>query len=142
MNFNEKDMTLIKKKIAQAQAEINECTGLDVKLFPRITSGNVEVSLKQMFENMCSCWGVDLVWVSNRSRANDLPIMRKLLWMAGREKFPVASYTTLGFQTCTRNHVTVLRGIQEGKNWLTVRDEKFMKYYKQVKHYFDEPVDE
>jgi hypothetical protein len=142
MNFNEQDMSFIKNKITQAQVEITETTGLVVTLVPRLSDSHVKEGLNTLFIMMCECWGVGLAWVSDKSRANDRPMLRKLLWMAGREKYPVAPYSTLAMLTGATNHVTALRGIQIGNNWLKVRDEKFMRYYKQVKHFFDEPVDE
>jgi hypothetical protein len=142
MSINEKDMAVIKRKISQAQAEILNCTGLNVKLVPRLSNGDMTANLKVLYNNMCERWGVTLKWVSDKSRAKDRPMMRKLLWMAGRVQYPVATYNSMGSLTGVTNHVTVLRGIVEGHHWLQVKDAKFMIYYELVKHYFDDPANQ
>ena len=138
--FSKKEMSVINYIINQAQHEIHEKAGIDVMLMPRFSNKMVEEDLKQTFEDMCNCWGVSLTWVSNKSRANDRPIMRKLLWMAGKRKHPNASYCFLANLTGTNDHAGVIKGIRSGYNWLQVQDEKFLKYYEPVKDYFEESV--
>ena len=142
MSINEKDMAFINRTISQAQDQIANCTGLKVKLVPRLPAVDVTENLKTMFNNMCECWGVTIEWVSDKSRANDRPMLRKLLWMAARVHYPLSTYNTLGSLTGVTNHVTVLRGIKEGNHWLQVKDAKFMNYYELVKPYFDEPANQ
>jgi hypothetical protein len=133
--YSKKEMLLVNQIIYQAQCEIHQRAGIEVMLMPRFSNRLVEEDLKQTFEDMCACWGVNLVWVSHKSRANDRPIMRKLLWMAGKRKHPNASYCLLGNLTGTNDHAGVIKGIRCGYNWLEVQDEKFLKYYETVKDY-------
>jgi hypothetical protein len=136
--YSKKEMSIVGHVIAQAQYEIQQKAGIEVMLVPRFANKLVEEDLKQTFESMCACWGVSLAWVGNKSRANDRPIMRKLLWMAGKRKHPNAPYCFLGNLTGTNDHAGVIKGIRSGYNWLEVQDEKFLKYYEPVKEYFDE----
>jgi hypothetical protein len=142
MILNEMEMAILKIHISKAEAEISQSTGLKVTLLPRLSSRDVSANLKVMFANMCNCWEVTLDYVSDKSRNNNRPMMRKLLWMAGRLQYPTASYSCLGQLTGISNHVTVLRGIKEGNNWLKVKDAKFMVYYELVKNYFDDQGNE
>lgn len=137
-----KDRKLIDDMIKNAQLNISKRTGVKVILTPTFPIQDCENDLKKILEEMCYCWGFTLAWVSEKSREKDRPIMRKLLWMASRELFPAVTYVQLAILTGVDNHVTILKGIQKGRDWLKVQDEKFLKYYKQVKHFFHEPVDE
>ena len=96
----------------------------------------IEKDLKELFEEICACWGVKLAWVTDKSRANDRPVMRKILWMAGKRKFPHVPYVLLATLTGTIDHAGVIKGIKSGYDWLNVRDEKFLRYYNRVKSYF------
>jgi len=136
--YSRQEMTVIHHIISQAQSEIHQKAGIEIMLMPRFSNKLVEEDIKQTFEDMCACWGVNLRWVSDKSRANDRPIMRKLLWMVGKRKHPNASYCFLGHLTGTNDHAGVIKGIRNGYNWLQVQDEKFLKYYEPVKDYFEE----
>ena len=136
-----KNMPTIYAVITSAQAEILSKTGLDVVLMPRIHKGTIEEEIKNLFEAMCSCWGIDLEYASDRSRHEDRPIMRKILWMAGKRKHRDIPLKILGHATRTMDHASVLKGINQGYAWLEVQDNKFCSYYEKVKQYFDEPID-
>jgi len=140
--FSKKEMSIVNYVIAQAQSEIHKKAGIEVVLMPRFSNKLVEEDIKQTFEAMCNCWGVNLAWLSHKSRANDRPIMRKLLWMAGKRKHPNAPYCFLGTLTGTNDHAGVIKGIRSGYNWLEVQDEKFLKYFEPVKDYFTEQLQE
>jgi hypothetical protein len=139
--YGRQEMTVIHHIINQAQSEIHQKSGIEVMLMPRFSNTLIEEDIKQTFEDMCACWGVNLRWVSDKSRANDRPIMRKLLWMVGKRKHPNASYCFLAHLTGTNDHAGVIKGIRSGYNWLHVQDEKFLKYYEPVKDYFDPGVE-
>ena len=79
-----KELSIVSHVITRAQSEIQQTAGIDVVLVPRYSNKRVEDDVRQLFESMCECWNVQLSWVSDKSRANDRPVMRKLLWMAGK----------------------------------------------------------
>lgn len=138
--YTKKEMSIVNYIIRQAQSEIQQKAGIEVMLTPRFSNKLIEEDLKQTFEAMCQRWGVTLIWVKHKSRANDRPMMRKLLWMAGKRKHPDAPYCFLGNLTGANDHAGVIKGIRNGYNWLEVQDEKFLKYYEPVKDYFHEHV--
>lgn len=133
-----RELSIVSHVITRAQYEIQQQAGIEVILIPRYSNKMVEDDVKQLFEGMCECWNVQLSWVSDKSRANDRPTMRKLLWMAGKKKFPHIPYSLLANLTGATDHAGVIKGIRSGYNWLKVRDEKILKYYEPVKSYFDE----
>lgn len=135
-----KETTIVNGIINRAQNEILNQAGIDVILMPRYSSKLVAEDLKKTFESMCNSWGVSLSWVSNKSRADDRPIMRKLLWMVGKSKYPSVPYYYLASLTGTTNHAGVIKGIRNGYNWLEIQDEKFLKYYELVRVYFEEQL--
>ncbi|THU36900.1 hypothetical protein FAM09_18225 [Niastella caeni] len=140
--FTRKEISIVSHVISRAQNEIQQQAGIEVTLIPRYSNKMVENDLKKLFEAMCDCWNVQLAWVSDKSRANDRPSMRKLLWMVGKKKFPHVPYCLLASLTGTTDHAGVIKGIRSGYNWLNVQDEKFLKYYEPVKSYFDEYQEE
>jgi hypothetical protein len=133
-----KELTIVSHVITRAQFEIQQQAGIDVVLVPRYSNKMLEDDLRQLFEAMCDCWNVQLSWVSDKSRANDRPVMRKLLWMAGKKMFPHVPYSLLANLTGATDHAGVIKGIRSGYDWLKVRDEKILKYYEPVKNYFKE----
>ena len=133
-----RELSIVSHVITRAQYEIQQQAGIEVVLIPRYSNKLVEEDVKQLFESMCECWNVQLEWVSDKSRANDRPTMRKLLWMAGKKKFPHISYSLLASLTGASDHAGVIKGIRSGYNWLNVKDEKILKYYEPVKSYFEE----
>jgi hypothetical protein len=135
--LTKKELSIVSYAITRAQFEIQQQVGIDVVLVPRYPNKLVEDDLKRLFEAMCECWNVQLSWVSDKSRANDRPIMRKLLWMAGKKRFPHISYCLLAKRTGAIDHAGVIKGIRSGYNWLDAQDEKFLKYYEPVKSYFE-----
>ena len=135
--LTKKELSIVSFAITRAQSEIQEQAGIDVVLIPRYSNKMVEEDLKRLFESMCECWNVQLAWVSDKSRANDRPIMRKLLWMAGKKRFPHISYCLLANLAGASDHAGVIKGIRSGYNWLDAQDEKFLKYYEPVKSYFE-----
>ncbi|WP_205513527.1 hypothetical protein [Longitalea arenae] len=137
-----RELSIVSHVITRAQHEIQEQAGIDVILIPRYSNKLVEEEVKQLFEAMCDCWNVQLSWVSDKSRANDRPTMRKLLWMAGKKRFPHISYSLLANLTGATDHAGVIKGIRSGYNWLNVQDEKILKYYEPVKNYFNECQEE
>jgi hypothetical protein len=140
--FNKKELSIVSYVITRAQAEIQQQAGIEVILIPRYSNKIVENNLRQFFEEICDCWHVRLSWVSERNRTNDRPIMKKILWMAGKKKFPQVPYCLLAGLTGTIDHAGVIKGIKTGYNWLKVQDEKFLKYYTPVKSYFEEYQEE
>jgi hypothetical protein len=137
-----KELSIVSHVITRAQSEIQLQAGIDVVLVPRYSNKRVEDDVRQLFESMCECWNVQLSWVSDKSRANDRPIMRKLLWMAGKKRFPQMAYCVLANLTGATDHAGVIKGIRSGYDWLRVRDEKFLKYYEPVKSYLMELEEE
>lgn len=137
-----KELSIVSHVITRAQFEIQQTAGIDVVLVPRYANKMVEDDLRQLFEAMCDCWNVRLAWVSDKSRANDRPTMRKLLWMAGKKRFPHVPYSLLANLTGATDHAGVIKGIRSGYDWLRVEDEKFLKYYEPVKSYFSEYAEE
>jgi hypothetical protein len=133
-----KELSIVSHVITRAQFEIQQQAGIDVVLVPRYSNKMLEDELRQLFEAMCDCWNVRLSWVSDKSRANDRPVMRKLLWMAGKKTFPHVPYSLLANLTGATDHAGVIKGIRSGYDWLRVRDEKILKYYEPVKSYFGE----
>jgi len=133
-----RELSIVSHVITRAQYEIQQQAGIEVILIPRYSNKMMEDDVKQLFEAMCDCWNVQLAWVSDKSRANDRPTMRKLLWMVGKKKFPQMPYSMLANLTGATDHAGVIKGIRSGYNWLNVHDEKFLKYYEPVKGYFDE----
>lgn len=140
--FTRQEQSIVSNAITRAQAEIQKQIGIEVILVPRYSDKVVESNLRQLFEEICDCWNVQLSWVIDKSRANDRPIMRKILWMAGKKKFPHVPYCLLAGLTGTIDHAGVIKGIKTGYNWLKVQDEKFLNYYTPVKRYFDEYQEE
>ena len=137
-----RELSIVSHVITRAQYEIQQQAGIEVVLIPRYSNKMMEDDVKQLFEAMCECWNVQLAWVSDKSRANDRPTMRKLLWMVGKKKFPHMPYSMLANLTGATDHAGVIKGIRSGYNWLNVQDEKFLKYYEPVKGYFDELQEE
>jgi hypothetical protein len=137
-----RELSIVSHVITRAQYEIQQQAGIEVILIPRYSNKMMEDDVKQLFEAMCDCWNVQLAWVSDKSRANDRPTMRKLLWMVGKKKFPQMPYSMLANLTGATDHAGVIKGIRSGYNWLNVQDEKFLKYYEPVKGYFDELQEE
>lgn len=135
--LTKKELSIVSYAITRAQFEIQEQAGIEVVLVPRYANKMVEEDLSRVFESMCECWNVHLSWVSDKSRANDRPIMRKLLWMVGKKRFPNVSYSLLANLTGATDHAGVIKGIRCGYNWLDAQDEKFLKYYDPVKSYFE-----
>lgn len=135
--LTKKELSIVSFAITRAQFEIQQQAGIDVVLVPRYSNRMAEGDLKRLFEAMCDCWNVQLSWVSDKSRANDRPIMRKLLWMVGKKRFPRISYCLLAKLTGATDHAGVIKGIRSGYNWLDAKDEKFLKYYEPVKGYFE-----
>lgn len=133
-----RELSIVSHVITRAQYEIQQQAGIEVILIPRYSNKMMEDDVKQLFEAICECWNVQLAWVSDKSRANDRPTMRKLLWMVGKKKFPNIPYSMLANLTGATDHAGVIKGIRSGYNWLNVQDEKFLKYYEPVKGYFDE----
>lgn len=133
-----KELSIVSHVITRAQFEIQQQAGIDVVLVPRYSNKMLEDDLRQLFEAMCDCWNVQLSWVSDKSRANDRPVMRKLLWMAGKKRFPQVPYSLLANLTGATDHAGVIKGIRSGYDWLKVRDEKILKYYEPVTNYFNE----
>lgn len=140
--FTKNELSIVSRAITRAQTEIQQKAGIEVILIPRYSDKVVENNLRQLFEEICDCWNTQLSWVSEKSRANDRPILRKILWMAGKKKFPNVPYCLLASLTSTIDHAGVIKGIRIGYNWLNVEDEKFLKYYTPVKSYFDEYQEE
>ena len=136
--FTKKELSIVSHAITRAQAEIQQKAGIEVILIPRYSDKVVENNLRQLFEEICDCWNVQLSWVCEKSRANDRPVMRKILWMAGKKKFPQVPYCLLANLTGTIDHAGVIKGIRIGYDWLNIQDEKFLKYYTPVKRFFDE----
>jgi hypothetical protein len=137
-----RELSIVSHVITRAQYEIQNQTGIEVILIPRYSNKMMEDDVKQLFEAMCECWNVQLAWVSDKSRANDRPTMRKLLWMVGKKKFPQMPYSMLANLTGATDHAGVIKGIRSGYNWLNVQDEKFLRYYEPVKGYFNELQEE
>lgn len=137
-----RELSIVSHVITRAQYEIQQQAGIEVILIPRYSNKMMEDDVKQLFEAICECWNVQLAWVSDKSRANDRPTMRKLLWMVGKKKFPNIPYSMLANLTGATDHAGVIKGIRSGYNWLNVQDEKFLKYYEPVKGYFDELQEE
>ena len=133
-----KELSIVSHVITRAQCEIQQQAGIDVVLVPRYSNKMLEEDLRQLFEAMCDCWNVQLSWVSDKSRANDRPVMRKLLWMAGKKRFPQVPYSLLANLTGATDHAGVIKGIRSGYDWLKVHDDKILKYYEPVKNYFNE----
>ena len=133
-----KELSIVSHVITRAQFEIQQQAGIDVVLVPRYSNKMLEDDLRQLFEAMCDCWNVQLSWVSDKSRANDRPVMRKLLWMAGKKRFPQVPYSLLANLTGATDHAGVIKGIRSGYDWLKVHDDKILKYYEPVKNYFNE----
>jgi hypothetical protein len=133
-----KELSIVSHVITRAQFEIQQQAGIDVVLVPRYSNKMLEDDLRQLFEAMCECWNVQLAWVSDKSRANDRPVMRKLLWMAGKKRFPHVPYSLLANLTGATDHAGVIKGIRSGYDWLRVHDEKILRYYEPVKNYFNE----
>lgn len=123
--------------ISNAEEEIKNKTGAEVKLVCRFINSLVTEDLKEMFEEMCLYWGVELSFVQDPSRKNDRPIMRKILWMAAKRRHPDCLFNVLCSLTNVKDHAGVIKGMQQGYNWLGIKDEKFMKYYNPVKEYFN-----
>ena len=136
--FTRKELSIVEHAITHAQSEIQKQAGIEVTLIPRYSNKMIEKDLRELFEELCACWDVQLAWVSDKSRANDRPVMRKILWMAGKKKFPHVPYCLLAGLTGTIDHAGVIKGIKSGYDWLNVQDEKFLKYYNRVKSYFGE----
>lgn len=138
MMISNKDMDIIIGMVKNAEANIAEKTGIKIVLTAHFPDQDYMQELETMFDSMCQCWGVDLLWVSKRDRGERRPIMRKLLWMAGKKRYPNVSNAGLARLTGIRHHATVIRGIKDCGNWLATGDAKTLSYYEPVKQFFNE----
>src|SRR5574341_1246898 len=99
---------IINDIISNAQVQIKNQTRINVKLICRIIDCGIQNDLKRYFEEICSCWGVDLSFVQDPSRKNDRPVMRKILWMAGRNRHQDVPYNILCALTNVKDHAGVI----------------------------------
>jgi chromosomal replication initiation ATPase DnaA len=100
-----------------------------------LPNGNEEVeNIKKLYQEVCEIWGIKIEWLRGRGRKEDKPIMKKILWMLAEKKYPFVPYRILGILSGNKDHSGVIKGIEVANNWLSVKDEKFMNYYNQVKY--------
>jgi len=132
----DQDIVLIDSIIKDAQTAIAEQTGINVILVAHFPDRLNTDDVVQLFNDMCSCWGVDMEWIREKGRDMDRPIKRKLLWLAAKNKFPSAQKAYLAQLTGVKDHSAVVKGIRSVKKWLEVEDYKTLKYYRPVQHLF------
>lgn len=132
-----RQIQLVNTILQSAKLEIKQRVNVDLNLYYKRKEGNNIDHLREVLEDACECWGVDLLFVSETSREKDRPTMRKLLWMIGKHKFPYITYKTLAELTGVDDHAGVIKGIKKARDLISVGDNKIMKYYECVKHFFD-----
>lgn len=132
-----KNMPFILQVIQNAQDEILAKTELKVQLMPVIYYEPIVEEVRALFEEMCAYWGEDLLTVADTSREDNLPIKRKILWMAAKLHFPKAGFKLIGNLTNTLNHSSVLKGINTGYDLMQVQDPLFIQYFEPVKQFFN-----
>lgn len=122
--------------LIDARRKIKAQTGKDVLL--QVTEMASLETMESMCEIVCSHWGVTLGWLRRPRRDNGRPIMKKIIWMVLKSKFPKEPVINLAIIVGHQNHAGVHHGLKKAKGWIETKDELFIKYYEPVKHLIDE----
>ena len=117
--------------IRDAQQKILERTGEKYTLIPKRDYATEDVLT--LCDKICTCWGVTHSWLRIRSRKEDRPTMKKVLWYIVKTRNPKISFHTLALLVGNEDHAGASNGLQIAKDLLSVRDEIFLKYYEPVK---------
>lgn len=130
----------IMRSSAQLQASIFEKYGVKVFVRVKVHHGTIEEHLQELFEKMLICWGgqMSLNDFQRKCRKRELVIMKKIMMMAAKFKYPKASYRVIGSFFYKMDHTSVMHNETTGYELLSIQDSIFCTYYEPVKHFFDE----
>jgi chromosomal replication initiation ATPase DnaA len=139
MNQFEKHLPTITNIVWWAEEQIKQKTGFEIKL--RYTDPLQEDKIDKVIRTFCDAWEVQPEYIIKKGGNCEKFMMKKILCMFLRIKYPKFSLKELGRRLgYGEDHTNVIHHTRSGYNMMKTQDEKFMPYYLKVKHFFENEI--
>lgn len=91
--------------------------------------------IEQFCRDICTVyWNVSFDWVIDGSRAERRPIMKMVLYMLIKKRYPELTLKSMAKMMNHKDHAGPKHSLDRAKRWHGVSDPVFIKYYEPVKH--------
>jgi hypothetical protein len=129
----------VKNILWWASEQIKDVVGkeVEVKVFSKVQKReNCDEEISSLIHSFCVAWSVTEDYVLQKTKKVEPVVMRQILAMKIREKFPVATGISMAVALGFKNNYSFNYSVRQAKDLLEVQDDAFMKLYNQVQHLF------
>lgn len=127
-----KNRPIIDSILKQAEDKIIYMTGLTCHVKATLEENKNSDYITVIINRCCQAWNVEPSFIAERSRAKNRPLMRQVICLIVKMKFPNTKLWAIGEKLGNIDHTSVIHCVEKAKDHLTTKDDLFMKYYQPV----------